>query len=256
VTIAFLQAMRTLARLPDRLMAEPWEWAGHVGGPLQVRDALYRALEAEYTAQARAPAPPTETGRILGLAQQAFGDLCGMLAGLTDDLLDVSPESDEWSLREVLAHILLVERRYAAQVEYAARRTDAEPVYRDLALNLSDTDRAGGVTAWIERLAAARDESDRACDLPGTALERPTRWAGYEVDIRFRLHRFAAHLVEHTVQCEKVLESVAPPSGEAGRIVRRLWVARSRHERLSPREVLRALDLSLAETADALVARA
>jgi hypothetical protein len=67
--------MRTLACLPDRLMAEPWEWVGHAGDRLQVRDALYRALEAEQSARARATAPSAEAGHILGLAQQAFGDL-------------------------------------------------------------------------------------------------------------------------------------------------------------------------------------
>jgi DinB superfamily len=247
--------MRTLAQLPDGWMAKQWEWAGHTGEQLQVRDALYRALEAEYSALARAPSPPTEAARILGLAQQAFGDLCGLLAGLADDVLDASPEPGEWSLRQVLAHVLLVERRYAAQVEYAARRTDAEPVYRELRLQLSDAAREGGVTSWIDRLAASRDESDRACSLPDAALDRPTRWAGYDVDLRFRLHRFAAHLVEHTVQCEKVLEAVAPPTGEAGRIVRRVWAARSSHERLSSPEVLRALDGALAETVDSLIAR-
>jgi uncharacterized damage-inducible protein DinB len=227
-----------------------------MGEQLQVRDALYRALEAEYAALARAPSPPGEAARILGLAQQAFGDLCGLLAGLTDDVLDASPGPGEWSLRQVLAHVLLVERRYAAQVEYAARRADTEPVYRELRLQLSDADREGGMTSWIDRLAAARGESDRACSVPDAALDRPTRWSGYDVDVSFRLHRFAAHLVEHTVQCEKVLEAVAPPPGEAGRIVRRIWVARSSHERLSTPEELRALDSAHTETADALIARA
>jgi hypothetical protein len=248
--------MRALACLPDRLMAEPWDWAGHAGDALQVRDALYRALEAEQAARARAPAPSTEAEQILGLAQQAFGDLCGLLAGLADEALDALPEPPEWSLREVLAHVLNVERRYAAQVAYAARRAESEPVYQELKLYLSDMDRAGGVSDWIGRLAAARAQSDRAGSLPGPVLDRPSRWAGYDVDIRFRLHRFAAHLVEHTVQCEILLRAVAPPLGEAARVVRRISAMRASHERLSSPGVLQELDAAHARTAGALSARA
>jgi len=31
-------------------------------------------------------------------------------------------------------------------------------------------------------------------------MARPTQWGQYDVDVRFRLHRIAAHLNEHTVE--------------------------------------------------------
>ena len=37
-------------------------------------------------------------------------------------------------------------------------------------------------------------------DLPIAAMARPTQWGQYDVDVRFRLHRIAAHLNEHTVE--------------------------------------------------------
>ena len=39
-------------------------------------------------------------------------------------------------------------------------------------------------------------------------MTRPTIWARYDVDVRFRLHRFAAHVIEHTIQCEKALAAL------------------------------------------------
>lgn len=94
------------------------------------------------------------------------------------------------------------ERRYAQQTSYALRRSDAEPVYRALHIELGASERGGGIDEWIVRLAAARKETYAACSAPDAALTRTTRWAGYDVDVRFRLHRFAAHIVEHTIQSE------------------------------------------------------
>jgi len=53
-------------------------------------------------------------------------------------------------------------------------------------------------------------------------MTRPTIWGRYDVDVRFRLHRFAAHVVEHTVQCEKALDALGWRATEGRRIVRRL----------------------------------
>jgi hypothetical protein len=53
------------------------------------------------------------------------------------------------------------------------------------------------------------------------------------VDVRFRLHRFAAHLVEHTVQCEKALAALGWRATEGRRIVRRLTAVLGELEGLS-----------------------
>jgi hypothetical protein len=53
-------------------------------------------------------------------------------------------------------------------------------------------------------------------------LTRPTIWINYEIDVRFRLHRFASHVVEHTIQCEKILEALGWRPTEGRRIVREL----------------------------------
>jgi hypothetical protein len=53
-------------------------------------------------------------------------------------------------------------------------------------------------------------------------MTRPTSWVGYDVDVRFRLHRFAAHLIEHTIQCEKTLGALGSRPTEGRHILRRL----------------------------------
>jgi hypothetical protein len=59
--------------------------------------------------------------------------------------------------------------------------------------------------------------------LPDDALERPAMFWDGEKPIRFRLHRFEAHMVQHTVQVEKSLEWIGRGPTEARRLVRILY---------------------------------
>lgn len=216
-------ALAALAALDETALARPWSFRDHA---MDVRYALYRTLEDAQEALVAVTARPLpESRRILGLAGRAFGDLRGLLAGLPADLLDRPPASGEWAIRETLRHILLVERRYALQTLYAVEHADADPVrIPEERLPAPDAiDVTGGLDDVMARLAAARAETDRGLgDLPPAAMTRPTIWARYDVDVRFRLHRFAAHLVEHTVQCEKTLDALGRRPTEGRRIVRRL----------------------------------
>jgi len=54
-------------------------------------------------------------------------------------------------------------------------------------------------------------------------LERPAGfWDGVK-PIRFRLHRFEAHYVQHTIQIDKTLEAIGRAPTEARRLVRVLY---------------------------------
>jgi hypothetical protein len=74
-------------------------------------------------------------------------------------------------------------------------------------------------------------------------------WDGVEVDVRFRLHRFASHIAEHAYQCEKAIRTLDAYGGDARTICRRIGALRGRHERRSDAATLRALDAALEETA-------
>ena len=256
VTDLFVESMGRLALIADQRCSEPWRWPGHSGWPLQVRDALYRSLEEELAAVAAQNPPAGEAARLLAAGQRAWGELRGLLVGLPDGLLDEHPEgveTGEWTLRQVLAHVLLVERRYREQVEYALERSDQDPVRREPQAAVRSSEEEGGMLEWIERLARQRDVAATLAEIRPEQLLRPAVWAGYEVDVRFRLLRFAGHLVEHTVQAERLLARRQHRIGEAHLIVRRISAARGAHELSTPAQELAALDAAHVERARSLI---
>jgi len=216
-------ALARCGTLDEDVLARPWPFRGR---PLDVRYALYRTLEdaQEVSVRVSASAHP-ESRRILALAQHAFGELRGLLAGLPDPLLDRAPRAGEWPIREVLAHMLAVEERYALQTRYAVERTDADPmrIPDNRMPPTAQAHIAGEVDAILARLAEARADTNRRLgDVTPAAMTRPTVWVGLDVDVRFRLHRFAAHVVEHTIQCEKALLALGWRQTEGRLIARRL----------------------------------
>lgn len=214
--------------------------------------ALYHALEEEQRAAVAASPSPLESARILGLAQSAFGDLRGVLAGIDDGLLDRTPAPGEWSLRATLAHAIATERSYRVQVEYAVARSSAEPVRipEDRRPKPDPADAAGGLAEIVTRFAEQRAGTDAALGgLPEAALARPTIWTNTEVDVRFRLHRFASHIAEHAYQCEKAIRALDGYGGDARTVCRRIGAMRGLHERHTDPVRLSALDAALAEKA-------
>jgi hypothetical protein len=227
-------ALLKFAVLDEDALGCPWQFRDK---PVDVRYALYRTIEdAQELLVIAAARSHAESRRILALAQRAFGDLRGLLIGLPPLLLDTAPRDGEWAVREVLRHIIFVERRYAVQTRYAVDRAGTDPIrVADGHMpTLAQIDVTGTVEELLARVGAARAETDRALgELPAAAMTRPTQWAQFDVDVRFRLHRFAAHLLEHTVQCEKTLATLGWRATEGRRIVRRLTAVLGELEGLS-----------------------
>jgi hypothetical protein len=219
----FDAALARCGTLDEDVLARPWPFRGR---PMDARYALYRTLEDAQEVYARVSAGAhTESRRILALAQHAFGELRALLAGLPEALLDKAPRAGEWPIREVLAHMLAVEQRYALQTRYAVDRMDADPmrIPDNRMPPTAPAHVAGEVDGILARLAEARAETNRRLgDVPPAAMTRPTAWVGHDVDVRFRLHRFAAHVVEHTIQCEKALLALGWRQTEGRLIARRL----------------------------------
>ncbi|MDQ6900564.1 MAG: DinB family protein [Candidatus Dormibacteraeota bacterium] len=235
----FVTALLQLAQVSAERCVAPWTWGERQGEELQGRDALLLSHEAELAAEVQLRG---QAQRLITEGQRAFGELRGLLAGVPDQLLDAEPGGEEWTLRQALGHVLLVERRYRAQTGYALERGDDQPIYLKLELQVSEAEQQGGVLDWIERLAAERAEAAAAITDAETLLHRPTLWAGFEVDVRFRLARFAGHIAEHTIQLEKTLAAIGWQPSEPQRLVRRISAARAGHELWSQPEVLAALD--------------
>ncbi len=66
-----------------------------------------------------------EAAMILKQLQAARGELEGMLIGLSDEDLDRVPAEGEWSVREVVQHILDAEETYTKRIEEAAQATSS-----------------------------------------------------------------------------------------------------------------------------------
>lgn len=234
-----------LASLTDAELRGRARWGDR---PIDARYALlHRTLEAEQEAAVRARMryQGTEAQRILGLAQVAFGDLRGLIAGLGSDLLDRAPAEGEWSARETLQHTIGVERSYRANTAFALVRVPNDPLTLppERRPQPDPADTSGDGSEIMERLAARRAETDADLGrITGEQMALPTAWGEAEVDVRFRLHRFASHLVEHTVQCETALEAVGLKSGDARRVARRISIARAMHERITGPDELARLD--------------
>jgi hypothetical protein len=246
---AFDEALVRYASLSDQRVSEPWDWPGYDGASLEVRDALLRSLELELAALAGIGQGAGEARQALALAQATFGDLRGLLCGQPDGLLDIEPGGGEWTLRQVLQHVLWVERRYQHQTAHAASRSDDDPIRREFEVPVED---AATVDGWLARLAAVREEGRRVLAIPDQRLGRPSIWTGHAVNVRFRLHRFSGHLAQHTVQCEKVLRRVGRSESEARMLVRRISAARGAHEWISEPAVLSELDRAHGALAESL----
>ena len=158
----FNAALEGFAALDEAALGRPWPFRDK---PMDVRYAIYRTLEdAQEVLVDLAARPHPESRRILALAQRAFGDLRGLVIGLPDDLLDQAPREGEWSVGEVLRHVLAIERRYAIQTLYAVERADGDPmrVPADRLPPTAPLESREGSGELLARIAEARAETNRS----------------------------------------------------------------------------------------------
>jgi uncharacterized damage-inducible protein DinB len=238
VTQAVEALVRATVDLSDAEMGRPWVWREYDDEGLrfalllaqhELRDLAVR-LE---TLRARTGLAPSETERILGQYHVAYRDLSGALAGLRDDDLDRPPAEGEWPVREVLAHMLGAEYGFLGVVRYALApdrpRDPAEagerwPSWREQHGYRGPKTLEGGIADVRNALFEIhRRVLSELGNLSDEVLEQDaTFWDG-EKPIRFRLHRFEAHMVQHTIQVDKTLEQLGRGPTEARRLVRVLY---------------------------------
>jgi hypothetical protein len=239
----------------DADLERAWEWPGK--GTADVRNAFFFLIIEEQHALVTTATPSNEADRILVLAQRAFGDLRGLLVSVADELLDRAPAPGEWSIRRTMEHTIQVERSYRANTQHALLRQDGEPLTlpAERRPKADPTDTAGGALDIAAALGRRRAETDAA--LGGTEnadLAKPSQWAAtdtpFDVDVRFRLHRFGAHLIEHTQQVEKTLRMLGQTETDAQAYVRQISILRARHERRSADPLRRRLDETIARVAE------
>jgi hypothetical protein len=230
--------------VPDLELGREWAWGAYDSEG--VRFAFFRTYEelrelvARTAAERSAHGPAASTAqRILAQYHAAYRDLQAALLGIGSDEEDQAPAEGEWPLRKVVAHIVGAEVGFFVVVTCALERCrsgDGRPAEipdeawptivgedMDSVRTILDGPLAGIQTyhqAFHERVLC--DFSD----IGETELGAPSMyWEGYEMSLRFRLHRFDSHLRQHTAQVDKTLESIGRSPNKAKRLLRLIYAA-------------------------------
>jgi len=242
--ITLSHAVAKLADLSHALteadLEQPFRWRAHDEGVRFALIGTYHELQELSvqlaTRRNREGPPPTTAQRALVPYVEAYRDLRAILLGVDEEDVDRPPAPGEWPLRDVLTHVLHVQRVFYALVHYGLlrHRTDQTlPVrfprdrLQEFAGPHERLEQAvdGGLASALgyyeqlhrQTLSAFAGITDEELDA------RSLWWEGEELSLLYRLHRFDAHLRQHTVQAEKVLVAVNGPPNEARRLLRLVY---------------------------------
>jgi len=230
--------VRATVDLSDTAMGRTWVWREYDEEGLRFTLLLaqheLRDLAVRLAALRAADGPPvTQAERILGQYHRAYRDLTGALAGVGDRDLDRAPAKDQWPVRAVIEHMLGAEYGFLGVVQYARAadrpHDDDEARARYQAWRAEHGYRApetvaGGIADVRNALFEIHRRVLRElADVGDDELERPALFWDGAKPVRFRMHRFEAHLVQHTIQVDKTLVAIGCGPTEAHRLIRVLY---------------------------------
>jgi DinB family protein len=236
VTQAVEELVRATVHLPDENMGRAWAWREYDEEGLRFALLMthHELRELAVRLDARRGARPTQAARILAQYHQAYRDLTGVLAGVSSDDLDRAPAEGEWPLRETLRHMVGAEHGFLAVnrfalVHHRAGKHEEPPdeEWPEFRKDYAAADDA--VDGTIEHVRSSLFEIHRRvlrelADVTDAELDLPAWFWDADKPIRFRLHRFEEHLRQHTIQLDKTLAVIRPPT-EAHRLVRNIYNA-------------------------------
>lgn len=225
--------------ISDDRLDHPWHWKGHDEG---VRFASFltllelRTLAIKLVEERTKPQP---VHQILNQYHAAYLDLQAALLGLSPEEADRAPSEKDWPVRRVLAHIVGAEIGFSAIVLFAleghragkwtpTRMTDddesrladmTEAEYQTLMEGPYENLKAYHHNLHDKLLIEFAQISAEELDLPASF------WEQDQFPIRYRLHRFEAHMRQHTIQIDKTLAAIGLVPTEARRLIRMLYSA-------------------------------
>jgi hypothetical protein len=230
------------AGLDDESLGHEWTWRDHAEGLRMALLGTYhelRDLAVSLTSSRLAEGQSLSASQhALAQYHAAFRDLEAVLLGVSDDDLDRLPAEDEWPLRQILAHMILADRGFYALCYFAVEQQRAglqpsRPSADDLKSLMGpgeDFDRVvenGDLVAIMDCHQAFHSRIvHEFSTLSDDELRAPSRfWESEPMLVNYRLHRFDAHLRQHTVQAEKTLLVLGHFPGEAMRLLRLVYNA-------------------------------
>ena len=236
VTQAVEELVRATVQLSDEDMGREWKWRDYDEEGLRFALLMTHHELCDLAVQlaARGASKPSQAQRILAQYHQTYRDLSGALAGVPSEDLDRAPAEGEWPLRETLDHMLGAEYGFLGVTRGALDRhragNTAEPSqeefreYRKPYAKPKD-----GVAGPIESIRDAFFEIHQRVlrelgDVSDVEIGKPAWFWDGPMPIRFRMHRFEEHVRQHTIQIDKTLAVIRPPT-EAHRLVRNIYNA-------------------------------
>ena len=233
-----------LAALPltDEQLGDDWAWQMY--DEEGRRFALLQAAMELRSLAVGVEADRVTTGPGISLAQRivaqhqiAFRDLHGLVVGLPDQHMDQAPAADEWPVREAIGHMMEVENAFTVAILGSLRgtfdgvaETDVNRAFDEASVALGHPEPAVPAGGTRAVLAAAEALHRRVVTdlvaLTDEDLDVPSRfWEDVRFPVRFRMHRYAAHLSQHTIQVEKTLAALGQAPTESRMLVRDLYRA-------------------------------
>ena len=116
---ATLAALSNISREELRYATGHERWSSARRVMLRFADHLREHALQIRLVRERTQTMPSEPQMMLALAEQAWGDVLAATIGLTNDDLDRSPAPGQWSVRQVLQHMIKGERDYQAMIAKA-----------------------------------------------------------------------------------------------------------------------------------------
>ncbi|HUQ41667.1 MAG TPA: DinB family protein [Candidatus Limnocylindrales bacterium] len=241
ITQAVEALIRKTVDLTDEDLGREWKWGAYDEEGLrfallmthhELRDLAVR-LAAERGVR-------THTAGILAQYHQAYRDLTGALAPTRTEDLDRAPAEGEWPVREVCTHMLGAEYGFLrvcriALERHRAGKPDEPPEAEWDAASVPFIEQRKAATeplatadvrAIRDAFAAIHIRNLRElADITDVEVDLPSWFWDGAMPIRFRLHRFEAHLRQHTIQLDKTLVAIGRGPTEAHRLIRNIYNA-------------------------------
>jgi hypothetical protein len=227
--------------LSEENLQREWIWKDH--DEEGIRFAFFVTIQElrnlAVTLAAHRRQKPSAAQHILRQYHAAYLDLQAALLGIPSEAADEAPAAGEWSVRRTYAHMLGTEINFTITVRYALEKHRAgiwtpekiSEAEEDRLAEMTEAEYQGLLNGPLEAMLAYHRAFhlvviDEFSKITEDELEHPsTFWEETRFPIRHRLHRYEAHLVQHTVQVDKTLLAIGQLPGESKRLMRRIYAA-------------------------------